>query len=189
MNIGYARVSTFEQNLDLQIDALKKADCEKIVTDAISGSIAERPGLSKLNEILRKGDTLIVWRLDRLGRSLKHLIEIINNFEKKGVAFQSLEETINTKTSTGKLIFHLFGSLAEFERNLITERTRTGLEAARARGRQGGRPKKLEKDKRQLAVDLYQDKKHSIKQICSTVGISKPTLYKYIREFEPNVRK
>ena len=189
MNIGYARVSTLEQNLDLQIDALKKSGCEKIVTDEISGSVSERPGLSKLKEILREGDTLVVWRLDRLGRSLKHLIEIINNFEEKGVAFQSLEETINTKTPTGKLIFHLFASLAEFERNLTIERTRAGLEAARARGRQGGRPKKLEKSKRQLAVDLYHAKKHSIKQICSTVGITKPTLYKYIRECESNVQK
>ncbi|HJO91901.1 MAG TPA: recombinase family protein [Victivallales bacterium] len=187
MKIGYARVSTLEQNLDLQVDALNKAGCKKIVKDELTGSVADRPGINKIKEILRDGDTLVVWRLDRLGRSLKHLIELINKFEEDNISFQSLEETINTKTSTGKLIFHLFASLAEFEKNLISERTKAGLEAARARGRQGGRPKKLNKDKRMLAVDLYESKKHSIKQICSTVGISKPTLYKYIKE--SNVRK
>ncbi len=182
MKIGYARISTLEQNLNLQIDALKKEGCEKIITDELSGSIADRPGLLKLKELLRPGDVLVVWRLDRLGRSLRHLLEWVNALNEKGVEFKSIHETIDTSSSTGKLTFHLFAALAEFERNLIRERTKAGIEAARARGRQGGRPKKLDKEKRQLAVDLYAGKKHSIKQICSSVGISKPTLYKYIRE-------
>lgn len=182
MKIGYARVSTLEQNLDLQIDALKKDGCEQIITDEASGSVADRPGLIKIKERIRSGDTLVVWRLDRLGRSLKHLIQWINELEEQGIMFKSLQETIDTTSSTGKLVFHIFGALSEFERNLIRERTRAGLEAARARGRQGGRPKKLGKDKRDLAVDLYLGKQHSIQQICGMTGISKPTLYKYVRE-------
>jgi len=170
--------------LDLQIDALKKAGCEKIITDEMSGSVADRPGLVKLKEILRNGDTLVVWRLDRLGRTLKHLIEWVNDLDEQGIGFKSLQETIDTTSSSGKLIFHIFGALSEFERNLIRERTRAGIEAARSRGRQGGRPKKLSKDKRQLAVDLYKGKKHSISQICEMTGITKPTLYKYVREAE-----
>ena len=182
MKIGYARVSTVERNLDLQIDALKKEGCEKIISDEVSGSVADRPGLIKLKELLRNGDTLVVWRLDRLGRTLKHLIEWVNELDEQGISFKSLQETIDTNSSSGKLIFHIFGALSEFERNLIRERSRAGLEAARVRGKQGGRPKKLSKDKRQLTVDLYEGKKHSIKQICDMTGISKPTLYKYIRE-------
>lgn len=184
MKIGYARISTLEQNLDLQVDALKKEGCEKIITDEVSGSVADRPGLSQVKELLRKGDTLVVWRLDRLGRTLRHLIEWVNELDEQGISFKSLQETIDTNSSSGKLIFHIFGALSEFERNLIRERTRAGLEAARSRGRQGGRPKKLKKDKRQLAVDLYKGKKHSISQICEMTGISKPTLYKYVRESE-----
>lgn len=182
MKIGYARVSTLEQNLDLQIDALLKVGCEKIITDEISGAVAERSGLIQLRNILRKGDTVIVWRLDRLGRSLKHLMDWVNELQSLGVEFQSLQESIDTTTSTGQLIFHIFASLAEFERNLIRERTKAGLEAARSRGKQGGRPKKLDKEKRQLAIDLYKARKHSINQICQTVGISKPTLYSYVQE-------
>ncbi|MDA7742374.1 recombinase family protein [Francisellaceae bacterium] len=181
MKIGYARISTLEQNLDLQLDALKKSGCEKIITDEISGSVADRPGLSKLKEILRKGDTLVVWRLDRLGRTLKHLIEWINDLEDEDIGFKSLQEAIDTTNPSGKLTFHIFGALAEFERNLIRERTKAGIEAARSRGRQGGRPKKLNKEKRQLAIDLYEAKKHSVAQICEMTGISKPTLYKYVR--------
>ena len=180
MKIGYARVSTLEQNLDLQIDALKKEGCKKVIADKISGSVAEREGLLKLKEDLREGDTLVVWRLDRLGRSLKDLIKWVEWFEEKGVIFKSIQESIDTATSTGKLVFHIFGALSEFERNLIRERSRAGVEAARSRGRQGGRPLKLKAEKRQLAVDLYQGQKHSIKQICEMVGISKPTLYKYV---------
>jgi DNA invertase Pin-like site-specific DNA recombinase len=182
MKVGYARISTLEQNLDLQIDALKQAGCEKIITDELSGSVAERPGLNKLKEVLRKGDILVVWRLDRLGRTLKHLIEWVNELEQQGIGFNSLQETIDTTTSSGKLIFHIFAALAEFERNLIRERTRAGLEAARTRGRQGGRPKILPENKRELAVKLYASKEHSVKEICQMMSISKPTLYKYVRE-------
>ena len=182
MKIGYARISTTEQNLDLQIDALKQVGCERIITDEVSGVKSERKGLQELMNILRKGDEVIVWRLDRLGRSLKHLIELINHFNEIGVTFTSLQESINTNNSTGKLIFHIFGALSEFERNLILERTKAGLSSARARGRLGGRPKKLNKDKRQLAKELYESKKYTLSQICSILGISKPTLYKYVGE-------
>lgn len=181
MKIGYARISTVDQSLNLQIDALKNAGCEKIITDEISGSSTERVGLKELITILRNGDEVIVWRLDRLGRSLKHLIELINHFNTLGVTFTSLQESINTNNSTGKLIFHIFGALSEFERNLILERTKAGLASARARGRLGGRPKKLNKDKRLFAKELYDSKKYTLIQICSMLEISKPTLYKYVR--------
>lgn len=182
MLIGYARVSTLDQNPQLQKDALKKIGCERIYEDKISGTVTERPGLQKVKEMLRKGDTLVVWRLDRLGRSLKDLIEWMNYLEGEEVALKSLQENIDTSTSTGKLVFHIFGALAEFERNLIRERTMAGLAAARARGRLGGRPKALDKDKRQVVVDLYHQKKLTVKRICEMMEISKPTLYKYVRE-------
>lgn len=181
MKIGYARVSTLDQNPDLQRDALEKAGCEKVIVDQISGTLAARPGLEKIKEQLRPGDTLVVWRLDRLGRSLQDLIGWINYLEERGAALQSLHETIDTTTPTGKLTFHLFGALAEFERNLIQERTQAGLRAARARGRLGGRPKALDNDKRQVAVDLYRQKKMPVGRICAMMGISKPTLYSYVR--------
>lgn len=184
MLIGYARISTVLQNSDLQHDALQQAGCERIYTDKISGTVADRPELSKVKEILRRGDTLVVYRLDRLGRSLKNLIEWMNYLEKEGVALKSLQESIDTSTATGKLVFHVFGAMAEFERNLIKERTQAGLSAARARGRVGGRPKKLNEDKKKMAVRLYNEKQDSIDAICETMGISKPTLYKYVREAE-----
>src|SRR5689334_18321537 len=143
MNIGYARISTGEQLLDLQRDALTAAGCESIFTDTLTGARASRPGLDEALSYIRKGDTLVVWRLDRLGRSLKHLIETVAALEEQGIGFKSLTEQIDTTTSGGKLIFHVFGALAEFERDLIQERTQAGLRAARARGRVGGRPKKL----------------------------------------------
>lgn len=180
MKIGYARVSTLTQNLNLQTDALEKAGCTKIVSEHASGSVANRTELIKLKELLRDGDTLIVWRLDRLGRSLKDLIQWVDWFDKNNILFCSISEGIDTSTSTGKLFVHMFGALAEFEHNLIKERTKAGLEAARSRGREGGRPFKLNLEKRQLAVSLYKDKQHSLKQICELVGISKPTLYKYV---------
>ncbi|MEM6805098.1 MAG: recombinase family protein [Bacteroidota bacterium] len=182
MKIGYARVSTQDQNLDLQIDALKAAGCDEIIIDKVSGTVLERPGLGKIKMILRSGDSLIVWRLDRLGRSLKDLIEWVSYFEEKNITLKSLEESIDTSTSTGKLVFHLFGALAEFERNLIRERTQAGLAAARARGRMGGRRKSLDPDDRKIAVDLYNQKNMPIKKICEMMGISKPTLYSYVRE-------
>ena len=144
MLIGYARVSTLEQDVSLQTDALQKAGCERIFQDKISGAKSDRPGLQEALNYARKGDSIVVWRLDRLGRSLKHLIETVGELEEQGIGFRSLQESIDTTTSGGRLIFHIFGALAEFERNLIRERTIAGLEAARARGRLGGRPKKLD---------------------------------------------
>jgi len=141
MLIGYARVSTTEQTLALQSDALTKVGCSRIFTDTASGATTSRPGLTEAMTFAREGDVLVVWRLDRLGRSLKHLIETITTLDQQGIGFRSLTESIDTTTSGGKLIFHIFGALAEFERDIIRERTRAGLEAARARGRMGGRPK------------------------------------------------
>lgn len=184
MKIGYARVSTAEQNLDLQRDALEAAGCEKVITDKASGAASGRPGLEKLKEQLRAGDTLVVWRLDRLGRSLRDLIGWMTYLEDEKVGLLSLHEAIDTNTTSGKLTFHLFGALAEFERNLIRERTQAGLAAARSRGKKGGRPTALSKDKRDLAVKLYHDNEVPIAKICTMLGISKPTLYAYIRAAE-----
>jgi DNA invertase Pin-like site-specific DNA recombinase len=181
MNIGYARVSTQDQTLNLQKDALEKAGCKKIFTDTASGAKAERKGLDEALEYLREGDTLVVWRLDRLGRSLKHLIETISQLDTRKIGFKSLTENIDTTTSGGKLIFHIFGALAEFERNLIRERTNAGLQAARARGRKGGRPKALTPKKAQMVQDLYRNKENSIDEICKTLNISRTTLYRYIK--------
>lgn len=180
MLIGYARVSTDDQNLDLQEDALQNAGCERILRDRQSGTKAERVGLKAALDYARKGDTLVVWRLDRLGRSLKELLEIAAYLDAHGIGLKSLHESLDTSSSSGKLIFHLFGALAEFERNLIRERTQAGLQAARARGRKGGRPQALNTDKRALAVHLYQEKTYTVKQICQMMGISKPTLYNYV---------
>jgi DNA invertase Pin-like site-specific DNA recombinase len=182
MLIGYARVSTDDQKLNLQQDALHTAGCEKIFEDYLSGARATRPGLTSALEMARSGDTLVVWRLDRLGRSLKDLIQLTETLKQRSIGLQSLQESIDTTTSSGQLIFHLFGALAEFERNLIRERTNAGLTAARARGRLGGRPKALDPNKRQLAVKLYNDREHSIDEICQMMGISKPTLYNYVAE-------
>jgi len=182
MLIGYARVSTDDQNLALQMDALKQAGCEKIYTDHHSGAKAIRPGLSQAFEVARTGDVLIVWRLDRLGRSLKDLIKTMETLDLRGIELSSLQESITTTNNSGRLIFHLFGALAEFEHNLIRERTTAGLKAARARGHLGGRPKALDLPKRQLAVKLYLDGQHTIMEICKLMGISKPTLYHYVAE-------
>ena len=180
MKIGYARVSTLDQNQELQTDALEKAGCEKIYKDKLSGSRHDRPGLKEALEYARQGDCLVVWRLDRLGRSLKHLIEVVEGLEAQGVGFISLQEGFDTTTSGGKLIFQIFGALAEFERNLIRERTKAGLEAARARGRIGGRKAKLEPDQINTLKNMYESKKHTVKEICSVFQISKPTLYRYL---------
>src|SRR6266545_5471384 len=157
MDVGYARVSTLEQNLDLQKDALTKAGCERIFTDRISGAKSERPGLTDALEFVREGDVLVVWKLDRLGRSLQQLIETVTGLAARGIEFRSLTEQIDTTTPGGKLIFHIFGSLAEFERDLIRERTKAGLTAARARGRIGGRPKGGDEKKRKAALALKRD--------------------------------
>lgn len=180
MQIGYARVSTLEQNLDLQILELQKSGCEKIIEEKFSGALKDRPGLIKLEEALRKGDTLVVWRLDRLGRSLKHLIEFVSDLEKKGIGFRSLCESIDTTTNSGKLVFHIFCALSEFERNLIRERTQAGLEAARARGRVGGRPKKLSYKEIELLKRLYSEREHTVIEICDILKVSKPTFYSYL---------
>jgi DNA invertase Pin-like site-specific DNA recombinase len=180
MLIGYARVSTADQTLDLQKDALNKAGCERIFTDTASGAKAERIGLDEALSYVRKGDTLVVWRLDRLGRSLPHLIETITGLANRGVGFKSITEAIDTTTSGGKLIFHIFGALAEFERDIIRERTQAGLTAARARGRKGGRPKKLNPRKLEIAKALYNNRKTTVDDICRTLNISRATLYRYI---------
>jgi len=190
MNIGYARVSTGDQTLHLQLDALRAAGCERLFEETASGVKAERPILKEAIAFLRPGDTLVVWRLDRLGRSLQHLIETVTALADRGIGFRSLTEQIDTTTSGGKLIFHVFGALAEFERDLIRERTNAGLAAARARGRTGGRPKKLA-DPKQLALArrLYADGGQTdIATICKTLGISRATLYRYVnvkRHSEP----
>jgi DNA invertase Pin-like site-specific DNA recombinase len=180
MLIGYARVSTHEQTLNLQQDALEKAGCTKIFTDTASGAKTERVGLDEALNYVRKGDTLVVWRLDRLGRSLPHLISTMTDLEQRGIGFKSLTENIDTTTSGGKLIFHIFGALAEFERNLIRERTQAGLVAARARGKKGGRPKVLTGRKLSIAQDLY-DRRHPIAEILQTLKVSKATFYRSIK--------
>jgi len=179
MKIGYARVSSDDQSLDLQRDALKQAGCERIYEEKESGGKADRPELSRLMEALRSGDTLVVWRLDRVGRSLKHLIETVEHLEAMGVGFQSVTEAIDTTTSGGKLVFHIFAALAEFERTLIRERTRADLKAARAWGRQGGRPMTLSADKRRMAQALRDDPKQSVASICTALGITHTTFYRY----------
>jgi DNA invertase Pin-like site-specific DNA recombinase len=189
MKIGYARVSTDDQNMNLQRDALKAAGCKKIVEDTASGGKVKRDGLERVREMLRKGDVLAVWRLDRLGRSLKHLIELMAELDGEGIGFQSTTEAIDTTTPGGRLVFHIFAALAEFERNLIRERTRAGLEAARARGRKGGRRPKHDAGKRALVVELYRGKRHTLKQIRETCDVSTPTIYKYVREAEGEEKK
>jgi DNA invertase Pin-like site-specific DNA recombinase len=184
MLIGYARVSTNEQTLDLQKDALEKIGCVKIYSDVVSGVKAERKGLDEALEYVREGDTLVVWRLDRLGRSLKHLIETITKLSNRKIGFKSITENIDTTTSGGKLVFHIFGALAEFERDIIKERTNAGLSAARSRGRLGGRPKAKTLDtpkKVALAQSLYENKDNTIEEICKTLHISRATFYRYIK--------
>src|SRR6266446_472324 len=181
MLIGYARVSTTDQTLNLQQDALEKIGCTKIFTDTASGATTERQGLDEALNYVREGDTLVVWRLDRLGRSLKHLIETITNLNNRKIGFKSITENIDTTTSGGKLIFHIFGALAEFERDIIRERTQAGLLAARARGRKGGQPKALTPKQAAIAQQLYNDKNNSISEICKTLNISRATLYRYIK--------
>jgi DNA invertase Pin-like site-specific DNA recombinase len=182
MRIGYAWVSHHDPTLDLQEEALKKAKCEKVIVDVASGPKEKRSGLERARAHLQKGDILVVWRLDCLGRSLKDLIELMVELEREGIGFQSLKESINTANPGGKQVYRIFGALAEFQRNVIRERTQPGRTAARVRGRKGGRPKALDADRRALAVNLYEQRKHTVDEICQELGISKPTLYAYIRE-------
>jgi DNA invertase Pin-like site-specific DNA recombinase len=181
MLIGYARVSTLDQTLALQQDALNAANCEHIYTDTVSGSVTDRPGLRLALSHLRSGDTLVVWRLDRLGRSLSHLIETVRQLQERGIGFRSLQEQIDTTTSGGKLVFHVFGALAEFERDLIRERTHAGLVAAQARGRLFGRPKVLSSQQVKQLQSLAKDQCTTVTEICETLGISRATFYRYIK--------
>ena len=188
MLIGYARVSTDDQTLDLQRDALTTAGCDRLFTDTMSGATAARPGLMEALGFARPGDTIVVWRLDRLGRSLRHLIETVTALATRGVGFKSLTESIDTTSPGGKLIFHIFGALAEFERDLIRERTHAGLAAARARGRTGGRPKvKAFADPKKLAAarKLYADQQTSVDTMCQMFKISRATFYRYVAPAVP----
>lgn len=182
MKIGYSRISTQEQNADLQLDALKKAGCEKFFSDRVSGAKADRPGLAEALAYARAEDSLVVWRLDRLGRNLKHLLEVVEGLEKRGIGFVSIQDGVDTATNGGKFVFHIFGALAEFERNLIRERTRAGLEAARARGRIGGRKEKLTSTQIATLKAMYESKAHALGEICNTFHITKPTLYRYLEK-------
>ncbi|NHZ84269.1 MAG: recombinase family protein [Planctomycetia bacterium] len=182
MLIGYVRVSTSDQNLDLQMDALKTVGCDKVHKDIASGAKDDRRGLLDVLTDLRKGDTLVVWKLDRLGRSLRNLIDTINQINSQGCYFRSLQENIDTNTSGGKLIFHIFGALAEFERDIIRDRTKAGLAAARKRGNTGGRPKKMDDKKIVLARTLITDKSNSINEICDMLKVSRATLYRYLKK-------
>ena len=183
MLVGYARVSTADQTLALQQDALQQAGCERVFTDTASGARADRPGLEAAIAFARAGDTLVVWKLDRLGRSLPHLVQTVTQFQERGIGSRSLTEQLDT-TSGGKLIFHVFAALAEFERDAIRERTQAGLAAARARGRRGGRPRSPalnDAKKVALAQRLYEDGPTSIEDLCRMLKVSRSTLYRYVR--------
>ena len=190
MKIGYARVSTGLQNLDLQEDRLNQYGCEKIFSDHISGSRSKRPGLDKAIEFARSGDTIVVWRLDRLGRNMEDLITLVNELNNRGVSFHSLEEniTMDKSSSTGQLLFHLFAAFAEFERNLILERSSAGRMAARARGRYGGRPEKLNKQDLTLLKTLY-DNGTPIKTIAEQWKVSRTTIYRYLNKLNNQENK
>lgn len=183
--IGYARVSTEDQHLDLQTDALEKYGCERIFKEKVSGRDAERSELKAMFDYLREGDTVVVWKLDRLGRSMQDLIRLTNQLGDKGVGFASIKDSIDMSTPTGRLYFHLMASLAEFERDLIRERTKAGLEAARARGREGGR-KPADSEKLEQAFILYDSQTLSVADICKMTGISKSTFYRYNRQRKEN---
>ena len=183
MKIGYARVSTRDQNLALQRDALEQEGCEMLFEEKISGRSARRPALKEMLDKLREGDVVVIWKLDRLGRSLRDLVTLVQDIQEKGAGLKSLHDSIDTTTPQGKLTFHLFAALAEFERDIISERTRAGLTSARARGRNGGRPKGLSKkakDKAIIAASLYKEGK-KVKEICEHLGFSRSTLYRYLR--------
>jgi DNA invertase Pin-like site-specific DNA recombinase len=184
MKIGYARVSTMDQDLSLQLDALEKAGCQKIYQEKMTGTDKARPQLQKMLEQIRPEDVVLIWKLDRLARSLKDLVELVNQIQSQGASLHSLNDQIDTTTSHGKFTFHLFAALAEFERDIIRERTNAGLAAARARGRKGGRPRGLSKKAQHTAIiaeNLYLERKLTIKEICEQLSISKSTLYNYLQ--------
>jgi len=179
MLIGYARVSTQDQNLELQTEALQKAGCKKIFEDRMSGNRAERPGLAQARESLRQGDTLVVWKLDRLGRSVKHLVDLVGELQQQGVQFKSLTDAIDTGTASGRFFFHVMASLAEMERELIVERTRAGLEVARQLGRKGGRKRQMTDSKIKAAKKLLASGVPP-RDVASNLGVSVPTLYRWL---------
>jgi len=182
MFVGYVRVSTGDQSTDLQRDALNKIGCNKIFEDVCSGSLDNRPGLREALDFVRPGDTLAVWRLDRLGRSLRHLIEIVEDLQRKEVNFSSLQENINTSSAGGRLIFHVFCSLAEFEKSLLRERTLAGLAAARERGRIGGRPVKMDDSKVAMAKVLLSQPGTAMRDVCQALGVSRATVYRHFQD-------
>ena len=179
--VGYARISTADQKLELQTDALKEAECIKIFSDTVSGANKKRKGLDDALEYLREGDTLIVWKLDRLGRSLKHLIEVVNLLKERGIGFKSLKDGIDTSSPMGEFFFYVTASLAELERSIIRERTQEGLKAARARGRKGGRNYAISEEKFRSAKKMYEAKIVSVKQICRQLNIKESTFYRELK--------
>jgi DNA invertase Pin-like site-specific DNA recombinase len=178
--LGYARVSTTDQQPHLQVDALQHAGCYRVFTETASGALTDRPVLDQVLDQLRPGDTLVVWKLDRLGRSLRHLVDTVTGLAERGIGFRSLQESIDTTTPGGKLIFHVFAALAEFERDLIRERTSAGLAAARARGRHGGRPPVLTGSKLQVARELYASGQYTVAAIAKTLGVSRASIYRHL---------
>jgi len=179
--IGYARVSTAEQRLDRQLDALSEAGCERVFEDVSSGAKTERPGLDRMLESLREGDVVVITKLSRLGRSLKHLVELVERFRAQGIGFRSLTEGFDTTTAGGRLVFSIMGAMAEFERELIVERTRSGLAAARARGRVGGRKPVMTPRTVRMAAALMADRSNTVGEIAEELGVSRRTLYRYVR--------
>lgn len=186
--IGYARVSTAEQTVALQEDALKQAGCERIFRDVLSGGATDRPGLREAMAYARSGDVLVVWKLDRLGRSLVHLIQMMQDLQARGVGFRSLQEHMDTTTPGGQLIFHIFGALAEFERSLIRERTRAGLDAARVRGRVGGRPRRLSPEQIRMAQRLMANPDTTATEVAAALHVSRATLYRALKSENGDVR-
>ena len=180
MLVGYARVSTHEQNPDLQLDALRAAGCEKVFIEKASGAQRDRPELKAALAYMRERDVLVVWKLDRLARSVKQLIETVENLDARGAGFRSLTEAIDTTTAGGRLVFHIFGALAEFERSIIRERTKAGLDAARARGRTGGRPPGLVADDLNAARALLSDPNITVVEVANRLGVSPSTLYRHL---------
>ena len=180
MLVGYARVSTQDQKPELQLDALQAAGCEKVFVEKASGAQRDRPELKAAVEFMREGDALVVWKLDRLARSMKQLIETVEGLDDRKIGFRSLTEAIDTTTAGGKLVFHIFGALAEFERSIIRERTKAGLDAARKRGRTGGRPPKLKDADLKAARAMLMDRTLTVEEIARQLRVSPATLYRYL---------
>jgi DNA invertase Pin-like site-specific DNA recombinase len=178
--LGYARVSTTDQQPHLQVDTLAAAGCYRVFTETASGARTDRPALKQVLDQLRPGDTQVVWKLDRLGRSLRHLVDTVSGLAERDIGFRSLQESIDTTTPGGKLVFHVFAALAEFERDLVRERTSAGLAAARARGRRGGRPSVLTGHKLQVAQEMHASGQYSVAAIAKTLGVSRASIYRHL---------